>query len=322
MIYEILASIIFSSITTFREVLEAVLIVGIITNYLRLIDRKAFYRDVIYGVLSAIGFSIFMAWIFLTLFNDLSYYQILFEAIFMFLAAIILTWMILWMSKQAKNLRSEFQYKIDNIVTNQEKYGIILLVFFSVAREGAELVLLLYTSYIGTLPEVSIFESLFAVLSGFMLGLLFAIFIAYLLFMTTKRLDIKRFFQITSIILIIFAAGLFAHGFHELYEYLEITAPSLSRHFIWTEIWNINNTPIGNILQSLFGWTYDFQNPNRFEKSIVGSILAGLLGWNDNPALIEVLAYGFYYIMVLLALKKINITKKSKENLPDTLKYI
>ncbi|MFX0152796.1 MAG: FTR1 family protein [Candidatus Hodarchaeota archaeon] len=305
MAFEFLGSIVFSFVTSLREVLEAALIIGIIVGYLTKLDRKDLHRDVIYGVLGAIGFSIGMAWVFLNLFVGLIEFQKLFEGIVMFFAVGVLTWMIIWMTRQAKNLHSEFQNKIDRIVTNKEKAGIVLLVFFSVSREGAELVLFLYASYLGIVEEVGSIISFSTILTGFIIGLIVAIVLAFILFKTTTRLNIKKFFQVTSIILIIFAAGLLAHGIHEIYEFLEISGSTLANNFIWTEVWNINDTPLGELLNFLFGWSYDPLSPNRFEKSAVGGIIVGLFGWNDNPALIEVLAYGLYYIVVIFAIKRI-----------------
>ncbi|MFX0052758.1 MAG: hypothetical protein ACFE8U_15880, partial [Candidatus Hermodarchaeota archaeon] len=63
MAFEFLGSIVFSFVTSLREVLEAALIIGIIVGYLTKLDRKDLHRDVIYGVLGAIGFSIGMAWV-------------------------------------------------------------------------------------------------------------------------------------------------------------------------------------------------------------------------------------------------------------------
>jgi high-affinity iron transporter len=303
--FEFLGSIIFSFVTSLREVLETALIIGIIIGYLTKLDRKDLHRDVIYGVLGAIGFSIGMAWIFLNLFTGLTEFQKLFEGVVMLLAVGVLTWMIIWMTRQSKNFRSEFQDRIDKIITNKEKSGIVLLVFFSVSREGAELVLFLYASYLGVVEEVGSVISLTTILTGFIIGLAVATVLAFLLFKTTGRLNIKKFFQVTSVILIIFAAGLLAHGIHEIYEFLEITGSSLTSNFLWTEVWNINNTPLGDLLNFFFGWSYDPLNPNRFEKSVVGGIIVGLFGWNDNPALIEVLAYGLYYIIVIFGIKRI-----------------
>ena len=98
-------NIIFSFVTSLREVLEAALIIGIITSYLTFIDRKDLHRDVFYGVLGAIGFSIGMGLIFLTFFTGLEEYQELFEGIVMLIAAGVLSWVIIWMNRQAKSMR-------------------------------------------------------------------------------------------------------------------------------------------------------------------------------------------------------------------------
>lgn len=313
MAFEFLGIAIFSFVTSLREVLEAALIIGIIASYLTMIDRKDLHRDILYGVLGAILFSVGIAWVFLTFFKDLAEYQKLFEGIVMFLAAAVLSWMIVWMARQSKNIRSDIQDKVDEIITNQQKTGIILLAFFSVAREGAELVLFLYASFVGSVDEVGIVTALSASSIGFLLGLLVASIMAFVLFSTTRRLDIKRFFQVTSVILIVFAAGLLAHGVHEIYEFLEISGSSLINSFIWIEVWNINNTPLGEILNLLFGWSYDPLNPARFEKSAVGGIIVGLFGWNDNPALIEVLAYGLYFVLIFTGIRYMKSSSESKE---------
>ncbi|MFX0124262.1 MAG: FTR1 family protein [Candidatus Hodarchaeota archaeon] len=316
MAFEILGSLIFSFVTSFREVLETTLVIGIIVSYVTIIDRRDLYRDIIYGVFAAVIFSLGMAWIFLTFFTDLAEYQKFFEGLAMFLAAAVLSWMIVWMTRQSKNIRSDIQDKVDRIISNKEKTGITLLVFISVAREGAELVLFLYASYIGSVDVVGAATALFAVSIGFFIGLLFASIMAFVLFTTTRKLEIKKFFQVTSIILIIFAAGLLAHGIHEFYEYLEISGSSFINNVIWIEVWNINNTVLGNVLNLLFGWSYDPLNPARFEKSAVGGIAVGLFGWNDNPALIEVLAYGFYFIVIAFAIRRFTGLSEMRERIP------
>ncbi|MFW9905812.1 MAG: FTR1 family protein, partial [Candidatus Thorarchaeota archaeon] len=192
-----------------------------------------------------------------------------------------------------------------------------LLVFFSVAREGAELVLLLYASYVGSVEEVGSFLSLLTNLTGFVLGLILALMLAFILFQTTRKLNIKKFFQVTSVILIVFAAGLLVHGLHEIFEFLELSGSPLANFFIWSEIWNINNTPLGDLLHFLFGWSYDPLNPGRFEKSVIGGIIVSLFGWNDNPALIEVAAYVLYYISIFVAVRQIKPLVREEETGPS-----
>ena len=313
MVFEILGTVIFSLVTSLREVLETVLIIGIIASYLAMVNRRDLYRDILYGVLVAIIFSLGMAWVFLTFFTYLAEFQKLFEGISMLLAAGVLSWMIVWMTRQSRNIRSDIEDKVDKIITNQEKAGISFLVFISVVREGAELILFLYASYLGSVDEVGIVAALSAISIGFFTGLFFASLMALMLFTSTRKLNIKKFFQVTSVILIIFAAGLLAHGIHEIYEFLEISGSSFINNIIWIEVWNINNTVLGDILNFLFGWSYDPLNPARFEKSAVGGIIVGLFGWNDNPALIEVFAYGLYFVVIAIAIKRISNLSEMKE---------
>jgi len=80
-------------------------------------------------------------------------------------------------------------------------------------------------------------------------------------------------------------------------------------------VWNVNDTFIGDILQFFFGWSYDPLKPGRFEKSVIGGIVADLFGWNDNPTLIEVVAYILYHIFIILIILQIKPSSKEKEQL-------
>ncbi|MHA1236373.1 MAG: FTR1 family iron permease [Candidatus Hodarchaeales archaeon] len=283
MLSEILSIFVTSFISSLREMLEAVLIIGIIISYLQIIDRKDLYRDVLYGVLAAIFVSIGLAWIFLAILEGIGAYQELFEGIIMIIAAGFLTWMVIWMMKQSKTLLSDLHVKISDAITDKQRTGILLLVFFSVSREGAELVLLLYATFIKNYTLIGVPITSLTIIFGLISGLFISALLAILLYKYSYRIETKRFFQITSVLLIIFAAGLLANGLHEIFEFFESTSNPFAEAFIWTEVWNINDTFIGDILQFLFSWMYDPSYPMRFEKSIFGSILVGLFGWNDNP---------------------------------------
>ncbi|MHA2365152.1 MAG: FTR1 family iron permease, partial [Candidatus Hodarchaeales archaeon] len=267
---DLFSSLIFSSITSLREILEAALIIGIVVSYLTKINRKDLHRDVILGVVGAIILSIGLAIVLLFVFQELTDYQELIEGIAMFIAAIILSIMILWMLKQTRGMKGDIQVKVDRSISEGARWGIVSLVFFSVFREGAELTLFLYASFTNTVTNSGLMDALLGVGIGFVVGLIIAILMAYLLFKSTTTLDLKKFFNVTSIILIIFAAGLLAHGIHEIFEFLEDSGSTLANLSIFSEVWNINQTPIGTILESLFGWMYDVDHPGRFEKSVIG----------------------------------------------------
>lgn len=293
---EIFSNFVFAFVTSMREVLEAALIIGIIVGYLTKVGRKDLRRDVVYGVVGAVLLSILLSVVMLLLFEGLPDWNELFEGVVMIAAATILTWMIVWMWHQSRHIKGDLEQKVEKSVSEKSRLGLVGLVFFAVLREGAEIVLLLYASYLSTAQEAGIVNSLTGVGLGFVTGLVVASALAYLLFKSSVQLNLKAFFNVTSVILLIFAAGLVAHGIHEIYEFLEVYSPTMASSFLFAEVWNVNNTPVSGLLDLLFGWSYDPTYPSRFEKSVVGQVLTGLFGWNDNPALLELVAYFGYFI--------------------------
>lgn len=257
-----------SFMITFREGLEAFLIVGIILAYLAQTKRTELNKYVYAGTgLAAVG-SILAA----LAFNLLAIQfegrnEELFEGIVMLIAAMVLTSMIIWMSRESKNISSSLRQKVDS----NKAYGLFGLAFLSVFREGIETVLFLGAAAMNN--ESS------AILYGGLLGLSVSIVVAYLVFKSSSHVELGTFFKITSIFLILFAAGLTAHGVHELQEAGVI--PIVIEH-----VWDINH-----ILN---------------EKGIAGSMLKSVFGYNGNPSLIEVLSYAGYYVAIGLGLKGLN----------------
>ncbi|RME83151.1 MAG: high-affinity iron transporter, partial [Caldilineae bacterium] len=187
----------------------------------------------------------------------------IFEGLATLLAAGVLTWMILWMQKQGKYLKQNLERETTQALGTGQK-ALFFLAFIAVFREGLELALfLLATSFVsgGT-------QTLF----GAVIGLGLAFFLGWLLFTSTNRLNLRAFFQVTNILLILFAAGLVAYGVHELNEAGWI--PVIIEH-----VWDINH-----ILN---------------EKSQLGLILKALFGYNANPSLTEVIAYVMYFLILL-----------------------
>ncbi|MCK4849667.1 MAG: FTR1 family protein, partial [Candidatus Heimdallarchaeota archaeon] len=182
MLSEILSIFVISFISSLRELLEAVLIIGIIISYLQIIDRKDLYRDVLYGVLAAIFASLGLAWFFLAILDGVGAYQELFEGIIMMVAAGFLTWMIIWMMNQSKTLHSDLQLKISGVITDKQRTGLLLLVFFSVSREGAELVLLLYATFVKNYNLIGVPITSLTLFFGLIFGLLISVVMAILLY--------------------------------------------------------------------------------------------------------------------------------------------
>jgi len=192
--------------------------------------------------------------------------EAIFEGIAMFVAAGVLTWMILWMRKQAANIKRHLEAQIKSALQSGSGLGLLTLALVAVVREGIETVLFLFGA-------TRVTESLPLSVAGGLIGLAAAILIGYTIYKGTSRLNLRTFFNVTSLLLIVFAAGLLAHGIHEFHE-AEVIPPVVAH------VWDLNS-----ILP---------------EQSTFGRFLSALFGYNANPSLIEVISY-FSYLAIALA---------------------
>jgi len=259
-----------SFLLSLREGLEAALIIGIVLGALQKIRRTDLAPALWMGTLAALGVSILTA-VILTLFGlslEGSAEQI-YEGVTMLLAAGILTWMIFWMSGQAKNIKTELEDGINKAVATTGKRAVFGLAFFAVVREGVELALFITAAFFAGNSE-NVSTNIILTLTGVVLGLGTAVLLGWSLLAATARLNLRRFFQITGYLLILFAAGLVAHGIHEFNEVGWI--PSVIEH-----VWDVN--AVVN------------------ETSVMGELLKTLFGYNGNPSLTEVIGY-FVYLAV------------------------
>ncbi|HSF79962.1 MAG TPA: iron uptake transporter permease EfeU [Anaerolineales bacterium] len=259
-----------SYLLALREGLEAALIIGIVLGALRKYNRSALSSIVWAGVISATLVSIAVAFVLYRLGASLEgAAEEIFEGITMFLAAGVLTWMIFWMHRQARTIKSELEANVRRAATNSGKGTLFSLAFLAVVREGVELALFLTAAAYATDSQQTV--------AGTLLGLGTAALFGWSLFATTVRLDLRRFFQVTGVLLILFAAGLVAHGVHELNEVGWI--PAIVEH-----VWDINF-----VLN---------------EDSFIGQLLKALFGYNGNPSLTEVLAYFGYFVVIVFSLNR------------------
>ena len=259
-----------------REGLEAALIIGIVLGAVSKIRRTDLVPTVWLGALSAIGVSILTAIVLTTFGMSLEDPgEAIFEGITMLIAAGILTWMIFWMSKQARFLKSELEAGISKAAASAGKSAVFWLAFIAVVREGVELALFVTAAFFAG-NRVGLTSDIVQTLVGTILGLGTAALLSWTLFATTVRLDLRRFFQVTGFLLILFAAGLIAHGMHEFNEVGWI--PAIVEH-----IWNVDAIVS--------------------ETSLLGQLLQTLFGYNSSPSLTEMIAY-FGYIAVVILLSR------------------
>ena len=263
-----------------REGLEAALIIGIVLGAVSKIRRNDLAPAVWLGTLIAIIVSILTA-VILTSFG-LSLEETaeqIFEGITMLIAAGILTWMIFWMSKQARFLKSELEAGVNKAAASTGKRAVFWLAFMAVVREGVELAFFITAAFFAG-DQSQVTSNIIQTLAGTILGLGTAALLGWTLFATTVRLDLRRFFQVTGILLILFAAGLVAHGVHEFNEVGWI--PAVVEH-----VWDMNV-----VLD---------------ETSLLGQLLRTLFGYNGNPSLTEIIAYFAYLIVVSIFWRRENV---------------
>ena len=251
-------------IIVFREVLEASLIVGILYTYLNQTNQINSISSLWQGVIAALVASVIGSFLFQKLAGGFQgQAEKLFEGFVMIIAAAILGSMIVWMAKN-KNIAEELKDKADQALSSSKvNYGIFALAFISVFREGIETILFLYGVMMKE-GKLSISLSL--------LGAVFGVGIGILIFVQGKKVPLKTFFNVSSILLIFLVAGMLAYGVHEL-ESAGII-PNYGR------IWDINPPKLSDGSYPLF-----------HDKGHIGSLFKGLFGYNGDPSLIELVSW-------------------------------
>jgi len=162
---------------------------------------------------------------------------------------------------------------VNKAVASAGKSPVFWLAFIAVVREGVELALFITAAFFAG-NQGGLTSDIIQTLVGTILGVGTAALLSWTLFATSVRLDLRRFFQVTGLLLILFAAGLIAHGVHEFNEVGWI--PPLVEH-----VWNLD-TVIS-------------------ETSLLGQLLKTLFGYSSSPSLTEMIAY-FTYLAVVTVL--------------------
>jgi high-affinity iron transporter len=258
---------------TFREVLEAALITSMVLAYLTRTGRNPLTRYVWYGVISAMVASVALGatiwWTYGILPEST---QVLFEGMAALIAVAVLSSMLYWMATKGKELRAEVEKKVEILSTRGAVFGLVSFAFVAVFREGLETVLFL-TPYL--------VNDSAATVAGLLLGTLTSLALAYVVFFVGKKINVRRFFYFTSILLVLLAGGLAGYGVHELIEYTGSSA--------WG--WLGQNAYVLSISpDSLF-----------HHKGIIGSVFAVMFGYTVRAEWARLMVH-FAYLAVAIPL--------------------
>ena len=273
----------------FREVLEGVLVVGILYTFIVKTGKLHLKKSITNGIVASFIATAIFAVIFQITYGGFEGKQAaLFEGTTMLIAAFLLSTMIIWMGRN-KNVAASLEKEASDIIDQDKNVslGLFALTFFAIFREGVEVVLFMYAILIQS-DGLSI--------GGSILGSLVALMIGYSIFIQGKKVPLKKFFNVTSILLIFVCAGLVAYGVHE-FEEAFYTKDEMKK----MEIWNINDSG------PVFGFNIDDNgNPKPLfsDKGAVGQLFKGFFGYNGNPTTTEISSWLFTLILVSFMWRK------------------
>ncbi|HEY7463323.1 MAG TPA: iron uptake transporter permease EfeU [Candidatus Limnocylindria bacterium] len=263
-------------LTGLREGVEAALIVSIILAYLAKTGNQRYFPRIWAGAGGAIVLSTVVgAILWVTIEGLEGAAGQIFEGVATLAAAAVVTWMLFWMRRTAANIRGELQAGVDKALIQGGIFGLALLAFFAVIREGLETALFLLGQTQAAGTEAS------STLVGAFIGLAIAAAIGYGFYVGARVINLKTFFRWTGIGLIFIAAGLLGYAVHEFTEAGVIPFGAQTAFDISAVL-----PHSGDIAE-------------RGPILIVGQLLRALFGYSSTPEWSTLVAWAVYLVVVL-----------------------
>ncbi|WP_353981563.1 iron uptake transporter permease EfeU [Salinicola endophyticus] len=253
-----------------REGLEAALIVGIIATYLHQTQRQAWMPAVWTGIFLAVALALLVgAGLQFASAEFPQRQQELFEAVVGLLAVGMLTWMVLWMRRAAAGMKRELTSALDQAFRGgSHTWALIGMVFLAVAREGLESIFFLLAVFQQSTSS--------AAPLGALLGIAVAVIAGLAIYRGSLRLPLGHFFRVTGVFILLVAAGLLAGSVRALHE---------------AGLWNHAQQVV-----------FDLSSVLPLDTPL-GSLFAGIFGYQPAPTLSEVVVYLGYLLIALWLLR-------------------
>lgn len=233
---------------TFREGLEAFLVVGIILSYLGRYNLKKYnkwvYLGAFLGLISAFAMGILFQIYYSGFESKLS--ELYFKIGIMGLAIVVLTYMVLWMSKNSRSIKGDVEKNLERAVSAGSVFALILMGYLAILREGFETVL-----FMGAVFGDSMRSS---VLYGGMAGLFLALAVTVAIFRGMRNLPIKTFFKTTGMLIILISAGLLSNMIGVMQD-IEMM-PVIYAGMFDLSWFMVDSSEVGIFFKALFGYTH------------------------------------------------------------------
>jgi high-affinity iron transporter len=263
-------------LTGLREGVEAALIVSIVLAYLGRTGNRRQFGRIWAGVAAAaaLSFAVGLA-LFLTIGGLQEPAEQLFEGLAMTVAAVVVTWMLFWMRRQAASVKSSLHASVERALTEGSAWGLAILAFTAVIREGIETSLFL----LGQTQAAARAEGGAAsTLGGALVGLLVAVGLGYGFYRGARVLNLRRFFAWTGVALIFIAAGLLSQAAHEFLEVATLNGAA---------------TPLASI-------AFDISAVLPHQGNLLGELLRALFGYTSQPEWLTLIVWVAYVVSVLV----------------------
>ena len=258
-------------LTGLREGVEAALIIAIICAYLAKTGNRREFPKVFAGAGSAILLSVVLGlFLYIQVGGFEEPYEQIFEAITLFAAAAVVTWMLFWMRRQARSVKGELQSAVDRALDGGSVLALAVLAFVAVIREGLETSLFL----VGQANSAD--QNAIWVLVGAVIGLTIAAVLGVGFYQGSRRINLATFFRWTGVGLIFIAAGLLSTAVHELIE--------------------IGVIPFGG--QTLFDLSGVLPH-SADSGNVLGQFLRAIFGYSSTPEVLTFAVWLTYVVVVL-----------------------
>ena len=261
----------------FREALEATLIVVIFMLILKKSERPELMNSIWKGVGLGIVASIITAVLFRFIIGGFAENEAWFEGMLMIASSVLIAIVVFHLIKH--HSKSELEKLAEDAVSDLEggAKSLSAIAFLSVWREGSETVVFMSA---GTETSWALF--------GLVIGISAAVFIGWLIQSRGAKINVKKLFTATTLLLIVVGAGLAAHGVHELQEDSIGLIPVIK-----DEIWNVNPE-----------WDGIGDAPALHDKGLIGGLMKSTIGWNGNPSMLEFFTWAGYLSVMGIIYKR------------------
>ncbi|AFZ31518.1 iron permease FTR1 [Gloeocapsa sp. PCC 7428] len=309
-------------VITLREGVEAALVVGIVLACLKKAQQTHLNSWVYAGVGAGIGASALVGLLFSWVIPAISaanpkYTPVikpLLEGSFSVVAIFMLSWMLIWMTQQAKHLKADIEGTLANTLQQNQAagWGVFSLIFIAVLREGFETVVFIAANF-----QQGLFPAL-----GAVLGLVGAVLIGVMLFKWGVKINIRRFFQVMGVLLLLIVAGLVVSALKH-FDAAAATLASMDRSLESLCFYHDQFAKNPSCILGPRVWDTSHILP---DNQFPGIVLKALFGYRQNLFLVQAIAYvvflvtigGLYFRSLGEGSQKMSTTaQKSASSQPD-----